>query len=515
MSDDLNRARNALNNAQGKMINNEFKRDRSNIVSSVAAEVAKMFMPFLKEIREGSRVDKQDLLNALSQVTVEGTPSNVTVPPIELPTINVPEPRVHVTVPPIRVPDVIMPNEMNVVGSVNLDGISTENPLAVQLRDSKGNPVNLLENLSTIISGGSGGGARAMRITNDSGSPVPITGTLSATLSADTGSGEIGSETLRIVQATDAISSVNVVDAFGSTSASGVFNADNRLRVSVETGGSGLTDAELRASHLDVNQVSGTELSTVVNSGTIDTVTTITNDVNIADGGNSITVDGTVAVSGVTASIAASLVDSSGVQYSGSNPIPATVGNTVTVDGSGVTQPVSGTVTVSSVTASTTAIIGDKAADEADGDSNPVKIGGVARTANPTAVGNGDRVSATYDTIGRQVSRPLQVRGLLATAYASVSTGTETSLLAGAASTYHDLVWVMGANQSDAAVLLDIRSTTGGNVLMSLEIPANSTAGIAPAVPYPAADVGASWTLDMGDITGTTVDVTALFSKEV
>ena len=73
----------------------------------------------------------------------------------------------------------------------------------------------------------------------------------------------------------------------------------------------------------------------------------------------------------------------------------------------------------------------------------------------------------------------------------------------------------MGANQSDTAVTLDIRMVTAGNVVMSLEIPANSTAGIAPAVPYPQSDTGNNWTIDMTDITGTTVDVTALFSTEV
>jgi hypothetical protein len=496
-NDDLNIANNAINNARGKMINNEFKRDRSNIVSSVAAEVARMFKPFLKEIRETAQVDKQDLLNALSQITVEGTPSNVTVPEIKVPEINVPEPRVHVTVPPVRVPDVIMPDEMNIRGFVGLMGVDLQNPLPVQLRDENGGIVNLLENI-TAISGGGGGGSRGtVKIINDSGSPVPITGTLSATLSADTGSGEIGSETLRIVQATNAISSVNVVDAFGSTAVSDVINADNRIRVSVETGGSGLTDAELRASHLDINQVSGTELSTVVNSGTIDTLTTITNDVSIDDGGNTITVDGTVTAT-----------------PSGTQDVDVTA-NSIGLATSAKQLADDHNVTVSSVTASTTAIIGDKRADEADGDSNPVKVGGVARTANPTAVANGDRVSATYDDVGRQVMRPVQVRDLLQTAFAAVTNGTETTLLAGTAGVFHDLVYMMGANHSDAAVQVDIRQTTGGTIQSSLEIPANSTAGLAlggATLPQDHAD--STWTVDLGDDTQD-CDITALFSKEV
>jgi hypothetical protein len=493
-NDDLNIANNAINNARGKMINNEFKRDRSNIVSSVAAEVARMFKPFLKEIRETAQVDKQDLLDALSQITVEGTPSNVTVPEIKVPTINVPEPRVHVTVPPIRVPDVVMPDEMNIRGFVGLMGVDLQNPLPVQLRDENGAIVNLLENITAISGGGGGGGSRGtVKIINDSGSPVPITGTLSATLSADTGSGEIGGETLRIVQATNAISSVNVVDAFGSTSATGVFNADNRVRVSVETGGSGLTDAELRATSVPVSQVSGATASVNVVStvGLTDTeLRASTLDVKQVSGASSsVNVLSTVGLTDTE--LRASTLDVkqvSGAIYS---------------------------VEVTNIIASTTAIIGDKAADEADGDSNPIKVGGVARTANASAVGNGDRVSATFDTRGRQVVLPYNVRDLRATAYVSLATGTEATLLAASAGEFHDLVWVMGANQSDAAVLVDIRAVTAGNVSMSLEIPANSTAGIAPPIPYPQADTGNNWTVDMGDITGTTVDITALFTKEV
>lgn len=75
----------------------------------------------------------------------------------------------------------------------------------------------------------------------------------------------------------------------------------------------------------------------------------------------------------------------------------------------------------------------------------------------------------------------------------------------------------MGSNNSDAAVTVDIRPVTAGNVVMTLGIPAYGTAGVACPVPYPqsTSDTGNNWTADMGDITGTTVYVSGLFTKEV
>ena len=157
---------------------------------------------------------------------------------------------------------------------------------------------------------------------------------------------------------------------------------------------------------------------------------------------------------------------------------------------------------------------GDAAHDEAVS-GNPLLGGGEARTTNPAAVGDGDAVRQMHDDLGRQVNTPIQVRDLRATAYASLADGTEATLLAASAGEFHDLIYVMGANQSDAAVAVDIRDVTAGSVVMTLEIPANGTVGVALPVPLPQGNQGNNWTVDMPDITGTTVDITALFSKEI
>jgi len=376
---------------------------------------------------------------------------------------------------------------------------------------------------------------------------------------------ELRAAHLDVKQLSGITDSVNVLDAFGSTSVSSVWNADNRLRVSLETGGSGLTDSELRASHLgvkqlsgsvdsvivneifgsvaanvvnpdgrlkveqptgatgltdtelrasrlDVKQVSGSVDSVVVNSGTITAVTDITNSISVqqVDADNnyrdSFPVEGTLtAVTDITNSVAVYNLDADG-NYRDVVPVIAQANSGVDI----------GDVTVTDITASTTAIIGDKRADEADGDSNPVKIGGVARTANPTAVAAGDRVSATYDDVGRSIQRPLQVRDLMATAYATLSTGTETTLLsAGGAGVYHDLVYVMGANTSDSAIQVDLRDVTAGNVITTIEIPSGGTAGISLPVPIPQGNPNNNWTADMADVSNTTLYISGLFSKEV
>lgn len=125
----------------------------------------------------------------------------------------------------------------------------------------------------------------------------------------------------------------------------------------------------------------------------------------VSDNGGSLTVDGTVAAT-----------------QSGTWTVqPGNTANTTAwkVDGSAVTQPVSGTVTanagsgtlaVSLATVPSHAVTnagtfavqaaGDVAHDGVDS-GNPVKVGGKARSALPTAVANSDRTDMATDLWGR------------------------------------------------------------------------------------------------------------------
>lgn len=276
--------------------------------------------------------------------------------------------------------------------------------------------------------------------------PLPTTASVSLTLPSGPGDGATAT---RFIQAGDTVSSV-------MTSATGLNETTSGVLRVVQ-----MTDSN--------SSVSATQVGT----WNIGTVTTLT---------------------GVTNSLQSALIDSTGIQYSGSNPVPITIvsgGNTSTLS------------------------VGDSAARTADNGGNPVKIGGIARTTQPTAYADGDRSNFASDKLGRQLTRPLQIRDLISTAYVSLTTGTEATLLAASAGNFLDLISVVGANQSTAAVQVDIRAVTAGNVVMTLYIPAQSTAGAVMQIPWPQDATGNNWTVDMPDITGTTVNMSALFTKEV
>ena len=106
---------------------------------------------------------------------------------------------------------------------------------------------------------------------------------------------------------------------------------------------------------------------------------------------------------------------------------------------------------------------------------------------------------------------PYMVRSSVSTAAATLTGGTETDLLAGVTGEKHDLLFITGANNSTVAVTVSIREATANAVVMSLELGANSTEQITMPIPYPQQDEDSDWTVDIPDISGTTVTLAALF----
>lgn len=128
---------------------------------------------------------------------------------------------------------------------------------------------------------------------------------------------------------------------------------------------------------------------------------------------------------------------------------------------------------------------------------NPVLIGLHARTALPTAEVDGDRVSFMADKIGRAVfttsPRELRAKGARVSL---TSTTTETTIIAAAASTYHDLTYAACTNASATEVRIDWRDDTGGTVQFSMDL-APSGGGNNKAIVdgWPAAAVNKNWTI--------------------
>lgn len=584
---DLNYVKNRLQMEVDKRMKAEETKMRHEMMQTVGNDLAVTLTPVLKEIAQTASGNKDSLIEELKKVIkdikievpeIKIPPIEVNVPDIIMPDIEVPKAQVDVKIPKIEISELIqkikMPEEMSIGGWVRLQGVDLNNPLPVQLRDKDGKPVNLFENVTQIIGGGGGAAMKVARISNiensawgsllngdnrlrvegNEGSATTIVDQLSGAtwsvsvndafrttvasnminaddrlrVSLETGSSgltdtELRASSVPVSQASGAVWSVSVNDAFRTTAASNLINADDRLRVSLETGGSGLTDSELRATAVPVSQLSGAVWS-----------------VSIPDSVLVNQVSGSIYSTNVTQLAGNDIATNSGVTNAGTMRVvhvtdvglSANVTNTVTVSATDLdirdlvvaqdevlVHQVSGSnwsVNVVGALA-TTVVIGDVDSDVADTGEAPVKIGGIARTANPTAVGAGDRVSATFDDVGRLITYPYQVRDLIATARASVTTGIETTLLAGASGVFHDCVMITFANQSGAVVDVDIRDATGGGIVATLTIPADATVGWAPAVPYPQNTAADTWTFQNAgsDQSNTTIVATALFIKNV
>ena len=129
--------------------------------------------------------------------------------------------------------------------------------------------------------------------------------------------------------------------------------------------------------------------------------------VNIQDGGNTITVDGTVVVTN------ADMTTLAGMVVGGHGQVDVLTMPTVTVNAHAVTN--AGTFAVQES--------GNVAHDSADS-GNPVKIGGRASTTPVTAVAANDRVDAFFDVQGRQIVAQKALTGTLSNVNASASNVT-------------------------------------------------------------------------------------------
>ncbi len=139
------------------------------------------------------------------------------------------------------------------------------------------------------------------------------------------------------------------------------------------------------------------------------------------------------------------------------------------------------------------------------------KLQGVVRSAIWSPFSDETMQDVTLDDMGRVVTWPYQVRDLITTAQASLTTGTVTTLLAGATSTFHDLLYIKFSNNS-AATTVDL--IDDGTVVMNdINIAASGNTEVKLPIPLPQSGTGGNWQLDLPDITGTTISVDALFIK--
>lgn len=171
-------------------------------------------------------------------------------------------------------------------------------------------------------------------------------------------------------------------------------------------------------------------------------------------------------------------------------------------------------VTIASDSTGLLAVGGSVAHDSADS-GKPVKIGGKARTTNPTAVSDADRVDATFDDIGRIVVVPHQVRDLVATQATTITNSTtETTIVTAAASTFHDLVHLTLTNASATAVVATLRDATGAGTACNYALAANGGITLAYPTPKKQGTVNTNWTVTLS-VNTVTVYIVAEYIKNV
>ena len=127
---------------------------------------------------------------------------------------------------------------------------------------------------------------------------------------------------------------------------------------------------------------------------------------------------------------------------------------------------------------------GDVAHDASDS-GNPVKIGGKARSVNPTAVAGLDRVDGMFDLIGRFVTSPYaipenSIRGVLST---DLTTTTRTQVIAAQGSGIRIYITniVLYNAHATTATRVDIESGTA--LMYSVYLPANGQVALTLPVP--------------------------------
>ena len=145
-------------------------------------------------------------------------------------------------------------------------------------------------------------------------------------------------------------------------------------------------------------------------------------------------------------------------------------------------------------------VSGDVAHDTADA-GEPVKVGGIAVTANPTAVGALDRVNAIFDDVGKQVVVG-SVRDLKSNQHTTITSSTsETTVLTAVAATFLDVYGVIVTNSSATATEVTFKDSTTGTTRFVISAPANDTRGfmLPESAAHKQATVNNNWTATCAD----------------
>ena len=280
--------------------------DRNAMIASIGADLAESLKPILAQLPESAKITSDQIKEALVssiQVNIPEIDTSAIAEAVQqsvadaFSNLKFPEPKVNVSIPETKFPEFKFPEtKFPEYMDVGLGNIKPKNALPVRLVDTDGKPFVF------SFPSGSGGGksdfftVKGIQNTigivsiNPDGSPAGAGSVASSvsvsdifnTVGADvinpdgrikvelpTGASgltdtELRASSVPVAQASGALWSTTVYDVFQTTVASNVINPDNRVKVELPTGSSGLTDTELRATAVPVSQVSGASWSTQV-----------------------------------------------------------------------------------------------------------------------------------------------------------------------------------------------------------------------------------------------------------
>jgi hypothetical protein len=145
---------------------------------------------------------------------------------------------------------------------------------------------------------------------------------------------------------------------------------------------------------------------------------------------------------------------------------------------------------------------------------NPVRIGAVARTTNPTAVTDGQvsnfRTNKVGDTISITAPRELVGKNTV-----TLTTTTETTLIAaGAAGVFNDISALSITNSSATGVTISLREATAGAVVQSWYIPPGGGGPISCMPFMPQLTAANNWTVQLSAAV-TSVLINVIYVKNI
>lgn len=159
------------------------------------------------------------------------------------------------------------------------------------------------------------------------------------------------------------------------------------------------------------------------------------------------------------------------------------------------------------------------AADGTTGATAPTKaieVGGIAATANPTAVTNGQLVGAMADKVGKLVIVTAAPRQLVAPQVTTItnSTSETTIVTAGASGVFNDITGFQITNATGTAVSVTIKDATSGTTRKIFDLAASGGIVVHFNPPLPQSSAAANWTATLS-VTGVTVDINVDYVKNI